>query len=70
VPGFRYRLLDEDGEDLSPFVAGVPNWKPGHTLHRRGGGTWEVVRVVDAEKDDPEGLRGYLVVRAIEDAQV
>jgi hypothetical protein len=62
MPGFRYRLLGEDGNDLGPFVAAVCDWEPGHTLWRAGGEPWEVVRVVDAEPDAPDELRGYLVV--------
>jgi hypothetical protein len=70
MPGFRYRLLDEDGKDLGPFVTSEPNWQPGHTIHRGVGVVWEVVRVVDAPEDAVDALRGYLIVRPIRDAEV
>jgi hypothetical protein len=64
VPAFRYRLLEEDGELLGPIVTSNGNWQPGDTVRYGGGLTWEVVRVLDREKDDPDELRGYLVVRS------
>jgi hypothetical protein len=41
----------------------------GHTIHRSSGVVLEVVRVVDADEDDPDHLRGYLVVR-VGDTQI
>jgi hypothetical protein len=63
VPRFRYRLLDEDGNDLGPFVAAVGDWEPGHMLWRSSGEPWEVVRVVDAEENAPDELHGYLIIQ-------
>jgi hypothetical protein len=71
MTGFRYRLLDEDGTDLGPFVTSAPNWRPGHKIRHGGVVVFEVVEVVDAEDEDgPEGLRGYLIVRPVGDAEV
>jgi hypothetical protein len=69
MPGFRYRLLDEDGADLGPLVSSEASWRPGRTLHRGAGVALRVVRAVDAEEDAPDGLRGFLIVRPVGDAK-
>lgn len=60
---FRFRLLAEDGTDLGQFAAAVPDWAPGHRIHRGAGDVIEVVRVVEAEPQDE--VAGYLVVRHV-----
>lgn len=57
----HFRLIDEHGDDLGPFRAAVPDWRPGHRIHRGAGDVLEVVRVVEAEPGDD--VSGYLVVR-------
>jgi hypothetical protein len=56
-----FRLIDEDGADLGPFVSSEPNWHARHRIHRGPGDQLEVVRVVGAE--DGDDVQGYLVVR-------
>jgi hypothetical protein len=56
---FDYMLLDETGNELGPFAAGVSNIAAGEILHR-GHDRLEVLRVVDAEPDD--AIYAYLVV--------
>lgn len=58
---FRFRLLDEDGNDLGPFATSEPNWRPGHRIQRGAGAALEVVRLVDAAEGDD--VAGYLIVR-------
>jgi hypothetical protein len=71
MPGFRFRLLDEDGTDLGPFVATVPRWQPGQVIHYGPSVVLKVVRVVDVEGAyGPDNLRGYLVLQEVGDAVV
>jgi hypothetical protein len=66
MAGFRYRLLDEDGTDLGPFVTAEPSWQTGQVIYYSHGAVLEVVRVVDTDdNEDPDGVRGYLVVRTL-----
>jgi hypothetical protein len=57
---FRFRLLDEAGDDLGPLATQRDNWAIGDRLSRWHGDELEVVRVVEAEEHDP--FHGYLVV--------
>ncbi len=56
-----FRLIDEDGDDLGPFMSSEPNWHAGHQIQRGSDDTLEVVRLVAAEEDDD--VNGYLVVK-------
>ncbi len=58
---FRYRLLDEAGEDLGPFASRRSDWVVGDRLSRWHGEELVVVSVVEAEQH--EGFAGYVVVR-------
>lgn len=60
---FRFRLINEDGGDLGPFVTGEPNWSTGHRIHRGPGDNLEVLRIVPAE--DGDDVSGYLVLAAV-----
>jgi hypothetical protein len=56
----RYRLIDEDGEDLGPFQAVATTSAPGDGIPRGPGNSLVVVNVTEAlEGDDVDG---YLVV--------
>jgi hypothetical protein len=58
---FRFRLLDEAGDDLGPLATQRSTWCEGERLSRWHGDQLEVVSVVEAEEHDP--FHGYLVVR-------
>lgn len=58
---FRYRLVDEKGNDLGPLATQRSVWNAGERLSRWHGDQLEIVSVVAAEEDDP--FQGYLVVR-------
>ncbi len=64
---FRYRLIDETGDDLGPLASRRSEWQQGERLLRCHGEKLTVVRVVDAE--DINEFRGYIVVRSIESAR-
>jgi hypothetical protein len=60
----RFRLIDEDGEDLGPLRAATPTWAPGDRISRGPGKSLIVVNVTEAlEGDDVDG---YLVVKPAE----
>jgi hypothetical protein len=61
MPHFRYRLLDESGNDLGPLATQRSVWSEGERLSRWHGDQLEVVNVVEAEEGDP--FHGYLIVR-------
>jgi hypothetical protein len=60
---YRYRLVDEDGAELGPFVSARLAFQVGEQIARRSGERYEIVNVVEAEPYD--GSRAYLVVRRI-----
>ena len=57
---YRFRLLDETGDDLGQLTAKRDTWDAGERLSRWVGGDLEVVRVV-AEEHGP--FQGYLIVK-------
>jgi hypothetical protein len=61
VSRYRFRLLDETGNDLGPLATQPDAWDAGDRLSRWHGDELEVVRVVEAEEHDP--FHGYLVVK-------
>jgi hypothetical protein len=68
VASFRYRLLGEDGCDLGIFTTRGASLATGDVIHRYPPGiVLQVERVVEAEDNDPDGVRGYLIVRTIDD---
>lgn len=58
---FRYRLIDESGNDLGPFASRRALWRVGERVSRSHGEEFEVVNFVEAE--DGEGFHGYVVVK-------
>jgi hypothetical protein len=62
----RFRLIDEQGIDLGPFVANDPDWLAGQHVERVSGYTLEVVRFVGASVGD--AADGYLLVQRAESA--
>jgi hypothetical protein len=58
---FRYRLIDESGEDLGPLASKRSDWSPGEKLSRSNGESLLVVRVVPVEPQ--ELFTAYLLVR-------
>ena len=58
---FRFRLLDETGNDLGPLATPRSEWTEGERLSRWHGDELEIVGVVEAEEHEP--FHGYLVVR-------
>jgi hypothetical protein len=58
---YRYRLIDETGADLGPFVSGRLSFEQGEEIVRDDRGRFIVVTVVEPERR--EGFRAYLVVR-------
>jgi hypothetical protein len=58
---FRYRLLDEEGNDLGHFASRRQDWKPGERVSRWHGEVLEVVNVVDELEE--AGFNGYIVVQ-------
>jgi hypothetical protein len=56
----RFRLLDEAGNDLGPFVSNTALWKPGDRIYRSSEGDLVVLRQVDADATD--NVDGYLIV--------
>jgi hypothetical protein len=57
---YRYRLIDQSGNDLGPFASRRETWVIGERLSRGNGGELEVVNFVQA--DDGDGFHGYVVV--------
>jgi hypothetical protein len=57
----RYRLIDEDGLDLGPFVSMRIDWDTGDTLARRPDERFTVVNVVVA--NEHESFYAYLIVQ-------
>jgi len=60
----RYRLIDEDGEDLGRLQAITRSWSPGDVIPRTRGGSLVVVNLTEAF--DADDVDGYLVVRRSE----
>ena len=60
----RYRLIDEEGEDLGPFQAATPTWAAGDRIPRGPGDSLIVVHVTEAL--DGDEVDGYLVVKPAE----
>jgi hypothetical protein len=60
----RYRLIDEQGEDLGPFPAATPTWKPGDKIYRGRGGNLVVLNLTPAL--DGDDVEGYLTVKPAE----
>jgi hypothetical protein len=58
---YRFRLLDDAGNDLGPFATRRNNWTRGERLARWHGEELEVVAVNPADPTDP--VVGYIVVR-------
>ena len=62
----RYRLLDQaTGDDLGPFVSDRLAFQPGEKLSRTSGEQFELVKVVEPERER-ENFRAYLIVRRLE----
>lgn len=59
---FRYRLIDQDGNDLGPLATRRNDWQPGETVSRWHGEELEILNVVDAPVGDT--VAGYIVVAA------
>jgi hypothetical protein len=57
---YRYRLVDESGNDLGPFASRRTLWVVGERLSRSHGEELEVVNFVRAE--DGDRFHGYVVV--------
>jgi hypothetical protein len=58
---YRFRLLDDAGNDLGPFASRRKDWMTGERLARWHGEQLEVVAVTAADQGDT--IVGYLVVR-------
>lgn len=58
---YRFRLVDDAGNDLGPFASGRKDWYVGELLGRSHGEQFEVVAVTEADPTD--SVVGYLVVR-------
>ncbi len=61
---YRFRILDEAGNDLGPFATRRHDWASGERVARWHGESLEVVSVVEAEPGD--SVNGYIVVRRID----
>ena len=59
----RFRLVDEDGNDLGALASRRDDWAAGERVSRWHGEELEVVNVVPV--DDGGELRGYIVVRPL-----
>jgi hypothetical protein len=57
----RYRLIDEQGEDLGPFLTAAPTWAAGDKIYRGRGGNLVVLGLTPAL--DGDDVDGYLVVK-------
>jgi hypothetical protein len=60
----RYRLLDEQGDDLGPFHTSAPAWAAGDRIPRGPGKNLIVVAYTPAF--DGDDVAGYLVVKPAE----
>jgi hypothetical protein len=60
----RYRLIDEQGEDLGPFQASTLTWTAGDRIPRGPGRSLIVVNLTPAL--DGDDVDGYLVVKTVE----
>jgi hypothetical protein len=58
---YRYRLIDEEGAELGPFVSPRLAFQVGEQIAKQSSERYEIVRVVEAAPT--EGFRAYLVVR-------
>jgi len=63
---YRYRIVNEEGVELGPYASARLAFQVGERLVRRRGERYEIVKVVEAERD--ESFRAYLVVRPVEGA--
>lgn len=61
---YRFRLLDEAGNDLGPFASRRADWTAGERLARWHGETLEVIDVLEAEQPG-DLVNGFIVVRRI-----
>jgi hypothetical protein len=59
----HYRLIDEQGDDLGPFLTAAPTWTAGDTIYR---GRSSLVVVSLRPALDGDDIDGYLVVKAAE----
>jgi hypothetical protein len=59
---YRYRLVDERGDELGPFVSPRLAFQAGEEIARSNRERYEILRVIEAEMHEP--FRAYLVVRA------
>lgn len=59
---YRYRLLDEAGQDLGPLLSPRAAWPVGEWISRWQGDQLLIINVTLAEDGDP--YDGYLIVRA------
>lgn len=64
VVHYRFRLLDDAGNDLGPFATQRAEWRVGERLARFHGEEFEVVAVTTSEPGD--FVVGYLVVRPVQ----
>lgn len=60
---FRYRLIDESGNDLGPLASRRGKWPAGERVTRLHGEELEVVNFVPT--NDDAGFHGYVVVRSL-----
>jgi hypothetical protein len=58
---YRFRLLNEAGEDLGPLAARRNSWAVGDKFSRFHGERLTIIRVVATEPHDP--FDAYLIVR-------
>jgi hypothetical protein len=57
---YRYRLIDQQGNDLGPLASRRAEWPVGERVSRWHGEELEVVNFV--RNDDDAGFHGYVVV--------
>ena len=67
MPPFRYRLIDNGGRDIGPFVSSRDDWQPGDTIPRGVTESLRVRAVVEPMPD--ESFRAYLVVEEVDAAE-
>ena len=58
---YRFRLLDENGDDLGPLVSRRRLWSVGEQLSRWHGDQLRIINVIPAE--DSDDFVAYLVLR-------
>ena len=60
---YRFRLIDEAGNDLGPLASRRGEWTPGERVSRWHGERLEIVNVVQTE--DAGEIAGYIVVKPL-----